>query len=121
MGWGNFLKSAVKTGLRVAVTTTPAGGLAKQTIGALLPQVDPSILATLGSRDALAGHLVKKIGGDFPSQASAAWKIGEFIYDAKTLVELYKLAMADGKLSIAEAQALMDGLQALVDDVDDLI
>jgi len=116
MGWGNFLKKAAATGLRVAASGA-TGGFSEKAINVIKGQVDPGILGMLGSKSDMAKMVAKKA----IKSSALPLLLGEFIYDAKTLVVLYQEAMQDGKLTIQEAQALMDGLQELVDDIDAVI
>jgi len=100
MGWIDFIEKAAATGLRVAE-------------GA----IDPDIKKGLGSRV----DIVSKIAEQAKARTGVAIKLGELYYNAKTLIALYEAANADGKWTMAEINAFVDGLQAIVDDVDEIL
>lgn len=113
MGWGSFKIKAASTGLRIASAAENYTDKDPATDAV----IDPHVLGKAGIRT----DVVSAIADKAQERAGVAIRLGEMYFNAKTLLELYKAANADGKWTVAEMNAFVDGVQAIVEDVDEIL
>ena len=118
MGWTNFLAKAAKTGLRVGANHI-THGVSESIIDKFEgddPVVDPEITEKLGPK----AEVAVSIGDRLHSSLSSGIVMGKFVYDTKTLIELYRQSKENG-LTLEEMSILFDHLSDLSDTLDEAL